>query len=710
MAQQLINTKMEPILAAGNFIRILNDQEQCDRVCVITEAAFHICRLSSVGKSLKKEQSFGWLSIKQFYMDENDNENTFHFVFKVGITKKTTHLCFSSNDPTTFLSTFLGLIKVFLPPHYNSKIEFPPDIPINKYEIVSPFLSYFVSASYTYDSDSDQVYTTFVELKHELKQNPELRILSGIYKEEIYKSLCLALVYSTRIKSIMIGGKNFSKLYSTLQTILKNNRTILQIHIFHYLKEENFDGFLEALVASGVKSIEFERIPFSSQMSLNMVKKIEQIPTTEFSFIDCSFGSHMAKALFENACGCKKLTSFKVSNDKTFQSDESIYQEIKNFLSVTQLTKLCLVNLQIDISKIFEVIEYSNSTLSLAYIDLSGGVFVDDYRKTTYTFPPTVNYIVLQGVRWKIESLIVFIGKQEFQSMVELDFSNTSFKDKDFESLANSLPICINRQYEMPSPMVSAIIWNNNQINSRLLDFFSMFKLLKKISLNECVISKIESEEVFNAMLRMMERSSEIIEFNVRKTMKMYKSRFIKEFKDIFISHPNLEKINISDNCIGDEGLNILLEVLKSNPRIKVIAVDGSEVSKSSTYVNFLQALSTFTYLEGFQNPKKDLKKLSSTKKMEREYKDYLKKIKKIIHRNNENDNDKDETDSTTNSNLFSIQSDSQSCADFSVHQDKNNVLIASWDILDESSFYSSPQEWEKLRQMFSFANIMSMK
>lgn len=709
MAQQMINTKMEPIIVTGNLMKVVSDQEQCDRFCVVTEAALHVCKYSSVGKSLKKEQSFGWLGIKQFYMDENDNESTFHFVFKVRATKKSTHICFSSDDPTTFLSYFLGFIKVFLPSQYHSRIEFPPGMQLEEYTLSYPFLSYFVSASYTYDSDSDQVYTTFIELKHELKKKPELRILCSAYKEDIYKSLCLGLVYSTIIKSIMIGGKNFSKLYSTLQTILKNNRTILKIRLYHYLKEDNFDGFLEALSVSGVKSVEFERIPFSSQMSLSIVKKIEQIPTTEFGFIDCSFGSHMAKALFSDACGCKKLTSFKVSNDKTFQMEESIYQEVKNFLAVTQLTRLCLVNLQVEISKIFEAIEYSQTTSSLAYIDLSGNVFVSDYKETSYTFPPTLHSVVLQGVKWKIENFITFIGKQEFQSMVELDFSGTVFKDFDF--VANSLPICINRQYEMPSPMVSAIIWNSNPLNSRILDFFSMFKLLKKISLNECVFSKMEADDVFSAMLRMLQNSSEIIEFNVKRTMKMFKSRFIKDFKDALISHPNLEKVNFSDNSIGDEGLNTFLEILISNPRIKYISIDGSDIQKASTYTNFLQTMSTFVYLEGFSSPRKDLKKLSSPKKTEREFKDYIKKIKKIVHRNaNTENDDKEETDSTTNSNLFSIQSDSQSCADFSVHQDKNNVLIATWDILDESSFYSSPQEWERLRKMFSLANVMSMK
>lgn len=710
---------MEPIVVFGSFTKAARDQDQCDRFCVVTEAALHICKNSGMGKSLKKEQSFGWLNIKQFYMDEEQNENTFHFVFKVGNTKKTTHLCFISDDPTYFLSNFLGFIKAFLPSHHHSKIDVPPDISINEYTLSSQYLSYFVSACYVYDADSDQTYTAFVELKHELKQYPELRVLSSLYKEDIYKALCLALVYTSQIQSISIGGKSFSKLYSTLATILKNNRTILKIRIFHYLKEDSFVDFLEALTISGVKSIEFDRIPFSSKMSLNMVKKIEQITPTEFSFIDCSFGSHMAKALFEDACNCKKLKSFKVSNDKTIQTDESIYPELRNFLAVTQLTKLCLTNLQIDINKIFEAIEHSSSTSALAFIDLSGGVFTDDYRETTYTFPPTLHTVVLQDVKWKIENLIKFIGKQEFQSMVELDFSHTDFKERDFEFMASSLPICINKQYEMPSPMVSAINWNNNQLSSRILDFFSMFKLLKKISLNECQIQKIEADDVFNAMLRMLKNSVELIEFNVKKTMKMFKSRLMKEFKEDFINHPNLEKINVADNSIGDEGINILSEVLKSNPRIKFISFDGSDVSKSSTYLNFLQTLSTLTYLEGVVTPKKDLKKLTSgSKKAEREYKDYLKKIKKNVRRNASNNNgnpydtsnNNEETDSTTNSTFFSIASDSQSCTDYNAHQDKNNVLVASWDILDESSFYSSPQEWDQLKQMFSFANIMSMK
>lgn len=715
MFKQLINTKMEPILCSGVFLKMTKKKNESERFCVATKAALHITKNGPVTKSLKKCDAYGWIDLRKFSL----TKDSFTFTFQPSYLGKEVSILLTSADSKNFLKEVLTFIKFFLPS--NHPFFKNATIPTNiigedneKIIIHNHYLELFISACYSYDIDTEQVSTIFSTIKHQIKEEHLLIVNSKQYKDDVIQALCLALEYTSTIPRLKIGGKNFSHFYTTLEKILKSNRYITRLHLYHYEKDEHFGDFFSVLTESTIKELIFERISLSHQMAILLFKNFNETEVNQLSFINCSLGPYMIQ-LLGSASSFQKLSKFAIDNDKTIQSDDTaIYTSIIEFAAVTSMTSLYLTNLSLEVSNIFRLLTQQEAGLSpkLTTIDISGCKFQAGLSDT-YVFPPTIHTIIMRNVKWNVENLIRFLGKQEFQNMVELDFSSAQMKDKDFDLLSASLPIRIEDQIEAPSPMVSAIIWDSNPINPSLLKFFSMFKLLKKISLNECFFNRNESNNVLVGLKEMLTKSVEIVDFSIKRTMRTFKTKFIKDFSSVFMNHPHLKKLDVSYNAIGDDGVELLFDIIKHNSNITNISFDGSEVVRQATLLSFYKSLSALDYLEGVSKPNEDWRRFSSgSKKGEKELQIYWGKIEKCLKKNKgaqEAGSAPLEISSATNSTFFSLQSDSQSlCDNNAPPTDKSAILIATWNVLDDADMYSSPQEWDRLREDFSFSKIMS--
>ncbi|OHT04645.1 hypothetical protein TRFO_27783 [Tritrichomonas foetus] len=608
---------------------------------------------------------------------------------------KTGKVILASPGPTPFLQRLLNYIMKLLPAYRTTGIIIPPSITINpETRIRKVFLNLFMSFCYSNDVPFDPIL--FSTIKRTLRHNSQLKIMKKLYPDSVLKVLLNSLEYSTDIHDVLIGGKNFSHFYTNLDIILRKNKNIVKLHLYHYDREDDFARFVSQLSNSSVIYITFERISFSANMVKELVKCVPNMPITNVTFIDCVLCPTVLEPIFGIASSIKNAEQFSIINDKSISTIENKFSlQMINFAIETQIQSLSLVNCQLDIVQLFTAL--SNSDVSIQHLDLSGNKCSKSY-KATYVLPPSLHKLILKNIHWSRNSLLRLIGKQQFQSMVEIDFSGAQMKDDRLEFLHQNLP------QTPPSPMIYSIHWDSNRISVPLLEFFSKYKLLKEISLNDCTFPNREANDVFQAMMDMVQNTN-LSGISLQKTMRPFKNKFMKKFRSVFISHQTLTVIDISDNAIGEEGLDLLLEVLKCNTRIVAVNFDGSELpaAKQMCYISFMQGLASIPQLCSVTKPKNDFKRITSgSKKIERDLRNIWKRIQDIINRNI--GKGEDETDSTTNSTLFSMASDSQSYIEIN-QQDKR---VLSWDQIEDSPYDGNLQEWELLRQTFSFANIIS--
>ncbi|OHT03855.1 hypothetical protein TRFO_01580 [Tritrichomonas foetus] len=701
----MVNVKLEPVIAKGSFRQIRKNEKEKERFCVITGAALYVCKNIPISKNLKICNLFALVDLRKFEMLD---EECFLFSFKSG------KISLASLDPVPFLHRSLNYLKTLLPQYHNAKIIVPPSININPNNVIrNQFMNLVVS--YCHSNSVPLEISVYSSLKNSTRRNKTLKILRKTYSEGMLKALMCSLEYTSQIQNVLIGGKNFPHFYSNINTILNRNKNIISLHLYHYEKNDEFTRFINCLNDSSIHFLTLERIIITDKMTDDLINSLSQTHIKKLTLLESPLGKDTAERIFSNIESFKQIEYLSINNDKTikeiYKSDSKTIKGnennnqnlIKTFCTslnqlilITGLTCLSLIDLQIDINMIFKSISKIESCM-INYIDLSGNFCSKDF-KGNCIFPPALTTIILRDVYWSRNSLSRFIGKQQFQSMVSMDLTNIKMKEDREEYFYSTFPEV------PPSPMVYSIHWNSNRVSAPQLKFFAKYKLLRELSMNDCTFVKHESNDIFNSML-MMIQSLNLSGISLKKTMKPFKSRLMIEGMPILKLHQTLTNIDISDNAIGDEGIELVIKLLQENQKIAFISFDGSDPQKSSIYVNAMQSLANLPQLINILKPKNDIKKIaSSSRRAERDLKKSWKRISENLHRRNGFDDE--ETESTTNSTLFSMASDSQSFYE-SAQPDK--ILTAYWDLADDSPFENNQQEWNKLSRMFSFDNITSM-
>lgn len=449
---------------------------------------------------------------------------------------------------------------------------------------------------------------------------------------------------------------------------------------------------------------------------------------------------------FASTYGCQ---NFQV-HDLTIKNDMlvslPIVNEIINLCVLSSLTNLVLVDCQLDITNFFESMTESlnicnNNNISepikLISVDISRNKCSASFTGE-YGLPRKLEELRMRKIIWEGDSLISFLKNQKYLSMIDLDLSKGQLSDSQITNLMKKIP------QKPASVLIRSFRWNGNPISIKFLEYLTELKYLQIVSLNNCIIAANEKESILPSLANLISRAN-LQWLSIDKTMQPFGSKTLFALKDVLCHHQTIKRIDICENSIGDDGLEILKEIVTLNTKISHISFDGCDVSNYAYLISFLSYIAQLSYLTAIGKPKKEMRRLSEKfgSKVKKELRTAWEKItekhqSKIISNGksfykadslNENTAEDEgqikltasrastDISSTTSAFISSAANDSSTSnggqeSDTSGLANKAEITLldASWDIRIGIYDDGDELEWEQMRYRYSFANLTGLE
>ena len=171
--------------------------------------------------------------------------------------------------------------------------------------------------------------------------------------------------------------------------------------------------------------------------------------------------------------------------------------------------------------------------------------------------------------------------------------------------------------------------------------------------------------------------------------------------------HPNLSRLNISDNEIGDEGLPILRDVILQSESIVQVWFDSSGIQQPMSLIQFLNEISS-SHLLHLSKPRNDFHHLfsKSSKNIQKELKDAWQNIESKIQKNKDIVGANNLSETSMNSNLNSAFMDSNSIMDTGLA----TSVEVSWEMAIDLGYDGSESTWNQLKNEYSVSAITGIQ
>ncbi|OHS96872.1 hypothetical protein TRFO_01944 [Tritrichomonas foetus] len=730
--RQHISSKIEPEIYsdwARKPGRKRKTESQQTRFVVATTAALYVCK-PGVITSVKIAQTFPWIAIKEFAADDETH--------RVSITFSTGSIVLVFDDILTVVEKIVSYLRSILPLYFPIKYELPPEfgqtipLPSARVQIVDIYISKCKEIGQMVDATSISL------LRQEMRMLKPFVIDRSVLNENQTEAMSTALMYSPLIKVAKIGGKNFNQLFSRAGSIISLNMGIQDLEIFKFKSSTpQFEYFIRMMQRSAVSKLSFTNVTIDNNMAKFLAQNLVTLPVSALSFDKCHFGKHILDQIYSqvkiilssisnvdqnsksNKSPSKSSSNHKNSESNTVDPHEdhknanfkelSVNNDIiASSTQITKLVRICcsysltsivLVECQLDISEFFKELNNAsiNCPIALTLIDLSGNRCSPSYTGL-YNLPTTLETLRLKRTVWEGKSLLTFMKKQMYMSMVEVDLSRAYFNaNSQVTEFSVGLP------EEPPSTSIRSLRWDNNPIFVKLLNYLSRLKFLQSLTLNNCQLPTNESgKNLLSALAGLVSRTN-LQRFSINKTMKQHGNKLMLALKDTLSQHQTLTRLDLSENEIGDDGLTILKDIVTVNTRISRISFDSCKVTVYSSLVSFLSYVAQLPYLTTVSKPRKEMKRLSEQygKRVAKEIKAAWARVleKKAGAQENQHDDSATDCSLSTTSALISSATNEVSTV---VRQ----PLDASWDIQIGAPYDNAVNEWDALEQKFSFASL----
>lgn len=670
--------------------------------CGVTSSSLYLAK-QTLTVSLKITKELPWICILEFRA--SDDNYGCEFLFNNGklINVK---LRFEEREKYhNFVMLICTLLNSMLPKYHPLKVN------VSSNFVVAPvkpkntnLVTLFVSQMKLKNLYIDVNF--ILHLKHELKKVPHLEMDASLIQLCDLHALCVALCYSVSINEIKCGGKGFKLLYKHIGTAIGQNSGINVLEIFKYKSSKEFHYFLQKLEESSVENLAFRDVVLSSEMGVLFIQNLAK--------------THIKKLMFDNSCllkSCSKqflltpdafksINSFVLKNE-VFQCDINIF---KNLIVSSSLKSLSIVNCNLDIAVFFDFISQYSEQIHLTNLDLSSNRCTEEFNGF-YATPKTLTKLDLDNIHWEGNSYLTFLTKQKYNSLIDLSISNPKINQNDFTTLLASLSNCSLKA------SINSLCMDKSIISSSLFSFLSNNQTLKRLSISKCHYQSTEKKTILFSLANFI-RNSNIQSLSIQKTMQKMKSKLLIELNEVLIEHPNISLLEIDDNSIGDEGLQILYQILSQNNNIKNVSFDGAELSSSNVLLTFINKISSIPHSNCLKKPKNDVSKYVSKMgtKFQKDFKNSWSKYKNSIIDTFKNDNDDEYSEQSTSNSLFYNSNSLVSFSQSTLMQNDNTqqsslgltYLETSWDF-EIKMPEENNNEWELLEKKFSYQRLLGL-
>lgn len=679
---QLLNSKNDTSIQYGWIKKIGHHSNHESRFVVATKSALFVCKSSGIIRTLRIAHIYAWVDLKSVKMESKTN---FSFVFANNET-----VSFAYDDAIHFIKPIIIHLKSLLPPEQSVTYDLPKDLKIEKHSPrPSQFLHLFISSCRSINIPINEGLCS--NFRKSLYQHNHLTFIhKGNYDIKIVDAFNRALSMTRTTPNIIIGDQSYPELYLSLSNILQENKSIHELIIQNYRLSNGFSQFINSLQLSKLNSLTFEYVQFSNEMVQYLTENIP-IDFNSLVFINANFDSSQFTQF--NTLFKRNVNEIKICKDDQPMPFDIIPNFFKALIQ-SQLKSLSLSYMNIDIASIFNLI--NGVDMQLEKLDLSGN-FCSSIFTGKYNISSSLTSINLKSVQWEKNTLINLLGQQVFTSQVNINLSRASFKGDKFESF-KELP------ESPPTPMITKLKWNHNPISSRILLFIEKYYFLDDVSFNECEIE--EDDKILDSFAHFLEKK-QLTRFSIVGTLKKFKTKMMFALRSPLMFHPNLSRLNISDNEIGDEGLPILRDIILQSESIVQVSFDSSGIQQPSSMIQFLNEISS-SHLLHLSKPRNDFRHLfsKSSKNIQKDLKDAWVNIESKIKKNKEiagvNVLNEPSMNSVSNSTFF----DSTSMMDTGLV----TRIEASWEMQIDLGYDGSEAIWNQLKKEYSYSAITGIQ
>ena len=678
--------KIEPYLFYG-FGEQAAKRATKHKFCVGTTACLYVCKAGLVS-AMKIAHRYPWISVQSVAADETTGLVT------VAFAAGTVRLAFP--NCVSIASKIVAHLRSLLPDYHPVTYDVPPSVEmvegtIGKMQLVD----LYVSECYLLDCALDPRFVH--ALRKMLHREKVVRVDRAETSDANCHAMSAALVYAEQVKSIALGGKGFGKLWQRLARIVDVNQGIGSVSVFGYRKAKHFEGFVDGLTRSAVKSLSFKEVEFDSDMEAEFTGKLAETPVSVLQFQQCEFkkGSLCAAVStgFLGTAGCMDhIRKFVLANDYV---DPNYVACLIPILMGSVIEDMSVIDCQMNLQLFFDLFSASASSLNICALDVSGN-FCPQGFTGDYSMPSTLNMLTLKRVRWEGNSLLTFLSKQTYMSMIEIDLSGAILDDDQVMQLVNEIP------ETPPTPSIKVMYWDSNPLCRRILEFFSEFKYLQGLTISHCYYPAHEKKKgILQGLLALLSKTN-IQKLYIAESLKDFKDTAIRSLKDILSKHPTLCKLDISKNALGDMGLAALKDILKVNTRFTRLVFDEEGLSSPEVLIDFLEFVASVMYLRNISRPRLEMARLGEQfgRIKAHEMKVAWMKVaeRKIPHMRGISAS----TTDFSNTSALVTTSDTVSTTTSMASQH----LEANWDVYIEVDFDGGVREWDALKQEFSYAQI----
>jgi hypothetical protein len=680
------------------------------RLFALTHPCLYLCK-AGFNNTAKICHRYSWIALRDMAISNPDI-----LVFRF---EGLPNLELKVENPTEFRGKIQDNLRFFWPPWHPfltrpssfgnqplaSATEWKPKL------CRKQFINLLVSQRYISSDRFDP--TLITKLEKQLTETPGRFSLRTInpdpYSRDISADLAVVLRYAVQLYDIDFCGGLGDHPWLESGKIVEANQDLKEIEVRFFEGNSCFDSWMEKLSLSRIEAVTFEQIAFSSKMLKPFASNAPRLHVSDLTFIDCQFtktGKDKKGARFRcladcflepDAFNCLKCLSIREDQIHAVAS----LQLICHAAIARNLEVLCLEACEVDIHAFFGCLAQSDIR-TLKRLDLSGNVCPSGFAATA-ELPASITSLRLVDVRWEGRSLLTFLGKQSYGGLIELDLSGpTLARNETDDSLAHELKERITRPLrdhiaaETPSPNIRSIRWNGNPLFPGLLTFFGKMEHLETLSIAKCAIAHDDKPLVARSLVEFLGKRK-ITSLKISETFRDHAHKVMEQLQEVLSNHPTLVGLDVSGNCLHEEGLDILGEILRANPRIVRIAFDVIKLKNSLPLKRFFETLLDRPALKKVKRPQAEIEALTKTMseresaELEQAWEQLALKVKNTVEPITD--------ESTTDASLWTTSDAFPSAVSVP-------GLAEDWDVKIPSVFVDTTPSWRALRRQFTFERI----
>ena len=679
----LVKKKVEPLVFSAWIKKISRKKKEQSRFMVATEAALYLAKKAVIGKGLKISKIYPWVTISEIVIAAPDivkmtfgSQKISLYVDQLEQISKSLSSFLSGYFPESYRYTFTS--------HFATDATY--SIPLKRY-----LPSLYVSQCHALEAPINEQFFTF--LSKESARKTDMLDLTEIDVDKKTAAAFVPVLGMVRtIAGLKVNGSNFAGVLKNLASVIIENPTVTKLVIENVDKFRHYTDFLEAIDKSHVISLELidfslndER--FEQLMALNRLSSMQHLALDK-----CKLSTATIELMCKNQGKFKSMSTLAIRNNKGI-FNKVLVKSVLNLCCQQSISNLQLTKLGFKIDWLFL---YLSNLVFLAKLDISGNI-CDEHLKSL-PLPASLKTFDMSQVQWKPFSLIQMLTERPFNEGTELNFTGAILSHSDWNAFYDQI-----NQVQQPGLQIAKLDWSENPLDTRFLAFCSTLTNLKWLGLNRCEYSDDKIRPILNGLEQLV-RQRRLEGFHMRGTKKRQHKVIITSLLPTFTELKCLVDLDVSDNRIGNNGLNLLQKLVAESENLRCLSFDGSRPSKVPSLSKLLQQLSASESVIRVPLPKNDinavLAKAPAMKETLRQVWDDLRE--KIDLRRASTPCDETNLHTFTERTAFPTTNLPLT----TIGDTMDMTLSASWNVDINLPFNNGFQEWEELRQRYSLTKI----